>query len=117
MALPIGTWSIDANGHEGQLEITGVDFNGKLSGNAFGDSIEGFWNDTAQKITFLRMPVPDQPNTTQIYTGYLFKNRPSLYTKYTLTGYFEAFQGGGGSPPRSLFGWLAQIDVPPELPR
>jgi len=111
MGLVIGNWPICANGHRGELNIASVTPQGHLNGTAFGDAIEGFWDDTAKKITFIRVPVRNTPSTYQIYTGYLFENAYGIgnFTS-TLTGYFEAFQGGGGAASRSLFGWFAQLN-------
>jgi hypothetical protein len=93
--LPRALWSITANGFMGDLHITSVDNQGNLSGTVFGQSISGFWDEASQKITFMRIINPADPSTFQIYTGFLFRdqNRPDLV--YTLTGFFEAFQGTG----------------------
>ncbi len=56
MTLRAGTWKINGNSAEGGLVITSVGSDGKLSGTVYGNQIEGFWNEGAQKVTFLRLP-------------------------------------------------------------
>jgi hypothetical protein len=121
MSLPTGTWQIDANGFRGTLNIANnsVDSQGNLNANVVIDAprvdqITGFWDDSSQKITFIRIIDATNPSTNQIYTGYLFDNRRDRPTDvtFTLTGYFEAFQGTGGVAQRVLYGWFAQITIP-----
>ncbi len=102
MALPTGDWQINGNGCSGTLAVS-VDGNGNVTGTVYGDPIQGFWDDGAQKLTFLRTPNSD-PSSSQIYTGYLFE---SIFT-YTLAGSFQGFAGTGGAARRAVYGWLAQ---------
>lgn len=115
MSLPVGKWSVNGNGFEGILNIKSVDKKGVLTGTIFNQPIEGFWDDTSKKITFMRIIAADKPSTLQIYTGYLFQtpNRPApgQDTTFTLTGSFEAFAGTGAVAERILYGWLASIEV------
>jgi hypothetical protein len=112
MALTTGVWNINGNGFEGQLDITSVDAQGNLNGTAFGDQIRGFWDENAQKITFLRIANGADPSTLQIYTGYHFQN-PQIPGEghrtitHTLAGFFEVFS----NPGARLFGWFATIPV------
>src|SRR6185369_9584985 len=103
MSLPVGAWRIDANGFSGQLNIAGVSAQGDVTGTLHMNSepvnnLNGvaFWDDTAKKITFMRVINPAQPGTFQIYTGYFF---PTDHTKPNgqrqLAGSFEAFSGTG----------------------
>ena len=110
--LPQGQWAINGNSFEGQLNITSIDANGNLQGTVYGQQISGFWDGTSQKITFMRLTNPSDPSTFQIYTGFLFRNQNGGDMLYTLTGFFEAFQGTGGVAQRVLYGWFAQINVP-----
>jgi hypothetical protein len=113
MTLLTGTWKINANGFEGDLNIDSVDSQGNLSGTVFGNNILGFWDDVAMKITFIRVVDPSNPSTFQIYTGFLFQNptQPDAgdNVTFTLTGSFEAFSGTGAVAQRVVYGWFAQI--------
>jgi hypothetical protein len=106
-------WVINANSVEGNLVINQIDPNdSSLQGVIFDhDAIVGFWDDAAQKISFIRAPNLGNPNQSQSYTGYLFQNQDFLDITFTLTGYFEAFKQSGGTAQRNLFGWLAQATI------
>ena len=54
--LPIGTWNINANSFRGSLVITSVGTNGRFTGTVFGNRIDGFWDEGAQKVIFIRVP-------------------------------------------------------------
>ena len=125
MPAPTGTWTINGNGFKGALVLT-PDAQGNLSGTVFGDQLRGFWDEGAQKITFIRGNNPSNPNNVQIYTGFLFVSNSPLFPApppsppepppatpdfRLLTGYFEAFAGTGGKRQRNLFGWMARQDV------
>lgn len=112
-ALPIGTWNINGNGSEGNLiiAIDSVDAAGNVLGRIFGDTFQGFWDETSQKIMFMRMS-RDNSSFIQIYTGYLFYTPRTA--KYTLAGYFEAFEGTGGTSSRNVFGWYAEVIRAPD---
>lgn len=114
MSLQPGSWLINGNGFEGQLKLTGPDSQGRIGGTVYDQQIFGFWDDTAQKITFMRINNPDDPSTFQIYTGYQFFTRKVEQGGgyWTLTGSFEAFTGTGATAQRSLYGWLATIALP-----
>ena len=115
MPLTIAIWNINANGHEGQLNIASVDPQGNLSGTVFGNPIQGFWDEDAQKITFMRIINASDPSLTQIYTGFRFQNpiTPGAGedVTQTLTGFFEAFSGSGATAQSNLFGWFAQMKL------
>jgi hypothetical protein len=102
MALPTGDWQINGNGWPGTLAVS-VDGNGNVTGTVYGDPIQGFWGEGAQKLTFLRSPNND-PSSSQIYTGYLFKRGSTD----TLAGSFQGFAGTGGAARRAVYGWLAE---------
>ena len=108
MASPVGTWDINANGFPGTLSIQQIDGAGNLGGSTvFGEQIIGLWDDTSQKLTFMRVSNPADPSTNQIYTGYLME--PQGNQPMALAGSFEAFQGSGGAATRSIFGWFATL--------
>jgi hypothetical protein len=67
MPLPVGTWTINADGSPGSLAVGGLTPDG--SGNSFftgtttfgsnpADNITGFWDETGQEIAFLRLVNP-----------------------------------------------------------
>jgi hypothetical protein len=114
-SVPLGSWEINASGDRGQLEIHSVDRQGELRGTLYGKAIVGFWDERAQKILFVRLLDPAVPSTTQVYTGYLFRNPGGLRgvgtATYTLAGSFEAFGGTGATASRAVYGWYAQQGV------
>jgi hypothetical protein len=114
-AVPLGSWEINASGDRGQLAILTVDRQGELRGTLYGQAIVGFWDERAQKILFVRFLDPAVPATTQVYTGYLFRNSGGVRgvgtATYTLAGSFEAFGGTGATAARAVYGWYAQQGV------
>ena len=130
MANPMGTWQMNANGYRGELVINAVDPQGNLRGTVFGNPIVGFWDETAQKILFVRSTNPADPSEMQVYTGFHFDaNQPLFPTGGTvpppppsfppappfqfrmLTSSFEAFAGPGGVASRRTYGWMARRNV------
>jgi hypothetical protein len=101
--LPAGTWSMDANGFVGTLTLNPPDAAGNLSGTMFGQGIFGYYNSTAQKVTFVRSFPGANLNTEQIYTGFLFHTGST----YDLAGSFVAFNGTGANAGESEYGWYA----------
>jgi hypothetical protein len=102
MALSTGIWNINANSFQSDLTINAVNADGTLQATMFGgQQVVGFWDETAQKITFIGTST--DPSRLQIYTGYQFDGAPDP----TLAGSYEAFAGTGGSAQRSVFGWFA----------
>ncbi len=112
MPLPTGTWFLNGNGFTGDLTVNSVDAHGNLNATVYGgQQTTGFWDETAQKITFMRLSNPADPSSFQVYTGYLFHNVSGIDTIYTLAGSFEAFAGTGAVAQRVLYGWFANITV------
>lgn len=108
MVNPRGPWNINGNGYSGLLWIEGVDSQGNLlipSSTVYGQQIIGFWDDSAQKITFMRIIEPENPSTFQIYTGYLMQSQTDRSLAFA--GSFEAFQGTGAVANRVIYGWYA----------
>jgi hypothetical protein len=111
-SLPLGNWSVDANGFTGVLTISSIDVAGNVTGTIFGDPIRGFWNEAARELVFYRViggtVVSTNPSLLQVYTAYLF---PAFvlapFGSQRLAGSFEAFAGTGGTAPRHTFGWYA----------
>jgi hypothetical protein len=108
-SLPTGDWEFNGNGFTGTLKILSIDENGNVQGSVFGNSIIGFWDEDAQKITFIRITDSKDPSTLQFHTGYMFPNEEDAGKLYTLTGSFEGFSGTGAKAQRTTYGWYAQI--------
>ena len=108
MSLPTGSWEIDANGYVGELEIKSIT-NGRLTGTVLGNPIDGFWSNSMKRIVFMRVIDPNDASTLQVFTGYYWRELqpPPIGTSF-LAGFFEAFQGSGGTAKRSVFGWTAR---------
>jgi hypothetical protein len=111
-AAPAGTWRIIANCVEGTLELG---FDGcQLKGEVFSIPIFGFWDDQANKLTFVRAISGAAPDTIQVYTGYLMTGDPKGEQPCRwMAGYFEAFAQGDPTPAgidcrRTVFGWFAE---------
>ena len=104
---PVGTWDVNANGFKGVLSIPSVDAQGNLGANCtiYGQRIFGFWNASAQMLTFMRIITASDPSTFQAFTGYVMQPQPGSGFVVSLAGSFEAFGGSGGSAQRPLYGW------------
>jgi len=107
---PIGTWTVNGNGYPGTLVIRSIDTHGNLAHSTIYDQpIIGFWDDRAQKLTFMRLINRDDPSTFQIFTGYLMRgvNDGAL----ALAGSFEGFSGTGAVAERVIYGWYATANA------
>ena len=107
IALPVGDWSVNANGSHGVLHISGIDAAGNIQAGStiYGNTIVGFYDSTSGRISFIRV-MESSPTFEQIYNGYLFKDIPNPTLSY-LAGSFAAYQGGGGVALRMDYGWYA----------
>jgi hypothetical protein len=121
MPLPTGTWELNVNGQELELVIRSVQ-EGVIIGTLSGRALSGFWDESAQTITFAVPDVgearrPDPPIDPAIFKGYLFRTPPAAPPgrdiTATLTGFVQASSNFGGflNPNfrRNVFGWFAQI--------
>jgi hypothetical protein len=112
---PGGSYQFNGNGYPGELFISNV--NGMISGTVYGERIIGFWDETTHKIIFMRMTNEANPYTFQVYKGFMFKvseRNPStgvVFCYSVFTGEFLTPGGGGGSPQRNEFGWLAKQGI------
>ena len=94
---PGASWKVNAGGVEGgfwlRLDASGV----IVTGEIFGDPINGIWQEGAAKLTFTRGSGPN----AQFYTGYLSPrvSRPTE-GKYYLAGTFDDATG--------TYGWFAE---------
>jgi len=109
--LPAGPntiWTLDGNGYVGVLRIDSIGADGKLTGKIYDDAIEGWWDDSTMRITFLRV------GANQAWDGYGWQNRDDATdTTYSLAGSFQAYgDPGGGTAARPTYGWVASIIVP-----
>jgi hypothetical protein len=111
--LPLGQWSITANGFLDVLNLTGVDANGNLSQTctAFGNPIVGVWDASSEKIEFIRV-VSSHPKTHQVYTGYLMDRSAAMHQQFVFAGSFIAFGASGNIPQRTVYGWFAALPRP-----
>ncbi len=102
-------WDFDGNGFLGTLNLT-VDGLGNVTGTVFGDPIQGFYNNIANEIMFIRQinGVAD-PSFAQVYTGYYWQEG----ALDNLAGSFEGFQASGASAGRHRFGWKASCLIIP----
>ncbi len=111
--LPLGQWSITANGFHDVLNLTGVDANGNLSptSTVFGNPIVGVWDGLSEKIEFIRV-VSSHPKTYQVYTGYLMDRSAAMHQQFVFAGSFIAFGASGNIPQRTVYGWFAALPRP-----
>jgi hypothetical protein len=100
--LVLGTWQIDANGFQSQLNITLLDnTGGPFQGTVFGDNVNGSWSGGTPQIIFTRQL---SGGATQFYTGFLIPYvDPNGTAKSTLVGTFTE-----SDIPGQTFGWFAQ---------
>jgi hypothetical protein len=104
MPLPVGTYTIDANGTTGTLLIGSA--TGSFNGTVFGQPFTGLFNEADQKLTFMRVTSADL-STFEVYEGTLFAFSPSANTAIqTLAGEFRVYPTPG---PVSPFLWSAQL--------
>ncbi len=96
MALPLGAYSVNANGFSLTLTISS-NTNGNITGTLETDPISGFWDDTAARILFFRMPGNVLSNT-QVFFGVQFPD-------FNIAGTFEGFLGTGASAARTTYAW------------
>lgn len=105
MPLPVGTWNINANGTTGTL-IVGSTTTGTFNGTVFGQPLAGFFDETEQEFSFIRVTHADV-STFEVYHGTLFSFSPSTSTLvYTLAGTFRTYPAAGATAPLS---WSAQM--------
>jgi len=113
MPLPIGSWSINQGGVRGQLTINAVDVAGNVTGISPGAAVQdlfGFWNEPAQKLTFI--------GGGKFFTAYLFVDQfrmPGIVGAkvFTLAGVSTvlptAIPAIAATVRRPVSGWYAQI--------
>jgi hypothetical protein len=124
MPLQLGTWHINVNGTEGNLDLQAIDTQGAVTGALFGTPLRGLWDEVSQSITFAvqgvippGVPPPPAPLIPHAYRGYLFCTPPSpppgKDVLWTLAGLVvdsvgQTANGISGTSRRNEFGWFAQ---------
>jgi hypothetical protein len=101
-SLPTGTWQIYGTEEQGQLVISSVDNQGKLTGTAFGDNITGSFHAASGVIHFARTIDPSL-HKHRIYSGHISIVISGEPTQYLLAGSYHTMPYSLG--PR--FGWYA----------
>jgi|HubBroStandDraft_2_1064218.scaffolds.fasta_scaffold160742_2 hypothetical protein len=113
--LPLGCWTFNANGTQGQLCIPSLESDGSFTGTAkftgYSNIVTGFWSSGAQQLSFLRLGVTTDPFSFQSFTGYLFPVEATDPSgPQMLAGSFTVFGTAGGAiPSRNMYGWTATI--------
>lgn len=111
MPLPVGSWTIDANGTDGTL-VVGTTSSGNFSGTVFGQPFTGFFDETNQEFSFIRVMGTEATfpyiSVAQVYEGTLFSFSPTTGTVvYTLAGTFRTYPPSGSDTPP--YEWWAQL--------
>jgi hypothetical protein len=108
MSLPTGHWRIYGNEEQGELVISTIDNQGKLTGTAFGDQISGFFHVPSGEIYFERAVNPSILEY-QTYTGHTSIVTTNVDApQYLLAGSYHTIPFG----LRPQFGWYATITKP-----
>ena len=115
MPLPIGTWKMNLNGTEFDLQIQSVP-DGNLDGMFRGGAVRGFWDEASQTITFdVPTTSPEGALAFTLFKGCLFRT-PANPTAgqdvvATLTGFAEATTRIflPANSRRTEVGWFAHI--------
>lgn len=88
ITLPKGKWKIYGNSEEGELDITGIDNQGNVTGMVFGDKINnGSFSVSSGEITFIGKMKMD---AWQLYTGYISIIRAKLWEGANIFDYLLA---------------------------
>jgi hypothetical protein len=107
VTLPLGDWSINANGSSGLLRISTFNYFGNFQGTVFGDPTTNFsFNFGSNNITFTRIL---NSSTYQVYSGHL-----SIFRQVTSEGIGELFILSGSFtqfPSSNTFPWSASTSV------
>jgi hypothetical protein len=112
----VGLYTIRANGNVGTLNINSVDSMGKVLGTITftttpTQNIVGFYNQSAEELTFMRISSTTDPASNQVFTGYRFcvpKDCNSSSNAIYFAGTFLAESSHtGGTVAKHVFGWEA----------
>jgi hypothetical protein len=107
MPLPVGTYTIHANGAAGSLVI-GSTASGTFNGSVFNQPISGFFDEADQEFSFIQVTSPDL-STFNVYHGTLFTFSPTIGTiVQTLAGEFLSYPSTGPATPLTWFAQLSQ---------
>lgn len=106
IALPTGKWKIYGNQEQGELDISSVDNQGKLTGSAFGDKITGLFNESSGEIHFARQLSPNLLDA-QVYDGHISLVEKGVdRPEFLLAGSYITIPFG----LRAQHGWYATIE-------
>ena len=123
MPLPVGTWKAIVNGVESDFVVEAPNAEGVFQGQLFATPLRGFWDETAQKMTFTITVFfgPGFP-TIALFVGYLFRTPPNAAPGRDVVahvaGSVQANVGDAGpgvtfptlgTSRRNVFGWFAQV--------
>ena len=123
MPLPLGSWKMNLNGTETDFFINSVQ-DGDLRGTLLTMSAEGYWDESAQSITFKIEKEGGRAGEIAVFKGFLFRTppnpQPGRDVIATLTGSVQVIRAAGQPVlepisflgpnfRRNVFGWLAQI--------
>lgn len=126
MPRPAGSWSANINGVETELKLGAIQADGSFRGSVQNESIEGWWDEVSQSVTFRAGEfVATGANTPEdatrfrgLYTGYLFGTPPTPAAgqdvEWTLAGSVVTTPPwpstfAPGTARRRVFGWFAQL--------
>jgi hypothetical protein len=111
--LPLGCWSLNADGTQGMLCIPSLKPDGSFVGSmvfpGYTNTITGLWSSGPQQLSFLRLGIATNPLSYQSFTGFLFPaDAANPSGPQMLAGSFSVFGPSGGSmQSRNFFGWTA----------
>jgi hypothetical protein len=108
--LPTGNWNCSSNGFTITFGVTSVGAGGTLTATFGGSAVVGGYDNTNNRITFIRQGSGSDRSTDQTYVGYLFSfGIGGGQTEFVLAGHFIAFPGTGATAARPEYGWACAI--------
>ena len=107
MSLPTGKWTFNGGGSAGDFTVTSSDDQGNLAGTLDGQSVQGFYDESARKLAFMTTNPND--SAIQVFTGQLFSVVKVDYATTTVVGTVETFSGSGSQVSVSSDGWYATL--------
>jgi len=77
--------------------------------------VQGFWDETANSLTIIRVINPMSAVSFQVYTGYLHSDPTVTPVAPCISGDFQAFRGTGATALRNRVGWHATFYKAPQV--
>jgi hypothetical protein len=114
-------WKANVNGVEVDLRLNPPDQAGLITGQMLNADFRGFWEESAQRITFsLTVIFEGSAPVIAVFTGFVFRTptipEPGRDVTVTVTGYFQMTPSSTnlsfpaiGTARRHMFGWYAQF--------